>query len=269
MRVFISWSGDASQKVAEQLRDWIPSVLQNVKAYFTPSDLEKGARWSTEIFGELEASAYGIVVLTKDNLERPWILFESGALIAKLGAKVCPLLIGVTPADVKGPLSHFQGTSFQRADFKKLMGDINRDLDAHGVTSEVFERIFEKWWPDLEAAVEKVLTTAPPTKAKGRTDRDILEEVLVNVRNLQRERVEPRPPNPSLSRRFLNAYNKAIQAIPFDADKDSILKTLSQITDEFRDIVIRNYSQAAQRESLIELEKTTSAIDSASDEIPF
>ena len=42
--VFISWSGDRSKEIAEALRKWIPSVLQFAKPYYTPSDIEKGAK---------------------------------------------------------------------------------------------------------------------------------------------------------------------------------------------------------------------------------
>ena len=41
-KVFISWSGDLSKKIAEELRFWLPAVLQFVKPYFTPNDIEKG-----------------------------------------------------------------------------------------------------------------------------------------------------------------------------------------------------------------------------------
>ena len=79
-KVFLSWSGDLSRKLADALRSWLPSALQSVKPYFTPEDIEKGAKWGSEISKELESSNIGIVCLTRDNTEKPWILFEAGAL---------------------------------------------------------------------------------------------------------------------------------------------------------------------------------------------
>ena len=68
MKVFISWSGERSKHIAEILRDWIPSVLQAVKPYFSPDDVGKGSRWSTEIAKELDASRIGLYnVRAKSN----------------------------------------------------------------------------------------------------------------------------------------------------------------------------------------------------------
>jgi len=80
MKVFISWSGKDSSKFGEALRDWLPAVLQFVKPYFTPSDIEKGARWNSEIAKELESSKMGIICVTRENLHSDWVLFEAGAL---------------------------------------------------------------------------------------------------------------------------------------------------------------------------------------------
>src|SRR3989304_2155596 len=125
-KVFISWSGELSQKVAEAIRQWLPGVLQFVKPYFTPSDIEKGARWATDILTELSSSQLGIICLTKDNLDRPWILFESGALAKSFDkSKVCTVLFDVEPADLTGPLTVFQATRFEQSDFKKLVKSVN------------------------------------------------------------------------------------------------------------------------------------------------
>ena len=70
MKVFISWSGDMSKNVAEAIREWLPSVLQTVKPYFTPSDIEKGTRWSSDIASELDDSKAGIFCVTSENLTR-------------------------------------------------------------------------------------------------------------------------------------------------------------------------------------------------------
>ena len=80
MKIFISWSGDLSKELGEAFRNWIPSVLQVIKPYFTPNDIEKGARWSSDIAGELEESKVGIFCLTRDNIKSQWMMFEAGAI---------------------------------------------------------------------------------------------------------------------------------------------------------------------------------------------
>jgi hypothetical protein len=84
--VFISWSGETSRKIAEELYRWIPSVLQFVQPYFTPNDVEKGAKWSSEIAQKLSDTHVGVICLTRENYEKPWILFEAGALSKDLGS---------------------------------------------------------------------------------------------------------------------------------------------------------------------------------------
>src|SRR6516164_2994774 len=61
MKVFISWSGDRSKQLAEVIHWWLPNVLQFVKPYFTPADMEKGTRWDNEISKELGQSQIGII----------------------------------------------------------------------------------------------------------------------------------------------------------------------------------------------------------------
>ena len=39
-----------------------------------------GARWNDQVAVELERTNFGIICLTKANQERPWVLFEAGAL---------------------------------------------------------------------------------------------------------------------------------------------------------------------------------------------
>lgn len=76
MKVFISWSGDRSKQLAEVIHWWLPNVLQFVKPYFTPADMEKGTRWDNEISKELGQSQIGIIAMTEENLASPWIMFE-------------------------------------------------------------------------------------------------------------------------------------------------------------------------------------------------
>ncbi|WP_368085194.1 TIR domain-containing protein [Vibrio splendidus] len=80
MKVFISWSGDESHKVALALREWLPSVVQSIDPYVSSEDIDKGTRWASDIAGELDESAFGILCVTKQNLDAPWLNFEAGLL---------------------------------------------------------------------------------------------------------------------------------------------------------------------------------------------
>lgn len=184
-KVFISWSGELSKALAEAVRDWIPKVLQSVKPYFTPDDIEKGSRWAKEISGELAASQLGIICLTQDNQHSPWILFEAGALSKNLEeAKVCPILFNFDTTELKGPLASFQVTKFAKEDIKKLLESINNSCNESKLEEKNLEETFEMWWPQLEGKIKEILAKAKSTtKVQRRPDRDILEEILELTRS--------------------------------------------------------------------------------------
>src|SRR3954469_20494730 len=79
-RVFISWSGDTSRQVAEALKDWLPEVIEGIEPWLSTQDLTAGMRWGSELASQLERTDFGVICLTPDNLQAPWILFEAGAL---------------------------------------------------------------------------------------------------------------------------------------------------------------------------------------------
>lgn len=179
-KVFISWSGDLSKKLAEEVRVWLPGVLQFVKPYFTPNDIEKGTRWATEIAGELESSNAGIICLTKDNISKPWILFEAGALSKNFGkANVCTILFNLDNADLSGPLTSFQATKFDKTDFKKLLVTINNTGSDSKLETAVLNDVFDMWWPKLESKINEILKSHVESSPNTlRSEREILEEVL-------------------------------------------------------------------------------------------
>jgi hypothetical protein len=56
-----------------------------------------------------ETSNSGVICVTPENLNSPWVLFEAGALAkAMQGAKVIPLLFDLEFSDISGPLAQFQ-----------------------------------------------------------------------------------------------------------------------------------------------------------------
>lgn len=199
-KVFISWSGPHSQKLGEALRNWLPSALQFVKPYFSPEDIEKGTKWGSEITAELAASDIGVICLTRDNTEKPWILFEAGALSKSLDrGRVCTLLFDIEPTDVKGPLTSFQATRFVQEDFKRLFVTINNAAGDSRLEVPVLDSVFEMWWPKLEADIATILKSVDKVdKKERRSERDILEELLELTRMNSSRPMRPRVAQPAV-----------------------------------------------------------------------
>jgi hypothetical protein len=186
MEVFISWSGDTSKALAEVLRRWLPGVIQTVKPYYSPDDIAKGSRWSAEIAQELDASRIGLLCITRENLSAPWILFEAGALSKNLGqSRVCPILFGIDPSNIQGPLVQFQAAQFDKAEMKRVVTMINSECGDAALEPDVLSDVFEMWWPQLAKAVEQELNKASESgSAAIRSERDLLEEILETTRAL-------------------------------------------------------------------------------------
>ena len=185
MKVFLSWSGDLSHKVALILRDWLPSVIQSLEPYVSSEDIDKGARWSTDIASELADSSYGILCVTKENLHAPWLTFEAGALSKTMDKSfVSPFLFNIKRSEVNGPILQFQSTVFEKDDVKKLLSSLNKAGTEEQLTSERLEKALDVWYPDLESKLNHLLEAQPtkeveasPPKAEPYSN-EILEEIL-------------------------------------------------------------------------------------------
>jgi hypothetical protein len=182
MKVFISWSGERSKAVAEALRYWLPKVLQAVEPWVSASDIEKGARWRSDIAKELEDSSIGIICLTAENLNSQWIHFEAGALSKQQqNTYVCTFLYELEPADVREPLAQFQTTRSQKEELRKLIHTINNRLEERRLADSELNESFDVWWPKLNERLESIPSVQEALPSQ-RTDRDILEEILGLVR---------------------------------------------------------------------------------------
>jgi hypothetical protein len=179
MSVFISWSGQTSKAVAEALRDWLPKVIQAVEPWMSAEDIEKGARWSHEMTAQLATASFGIVCVTPDNTEAPWLLFEGGALSRVLQNKLAPYLLGMSERELSPthPLRGFQVTKTNREDTKKLITSINASIETGRLSDKGLEESFNVWWQVLEGKLAAIETM----KAKARprlTDSQMIEQIL-------------------------------------------------------------------------------------------
>ncbi|MFO1433691.1 MAG: toll/interleukin-1 receptor domain-containing protein [Candidatus Competibacteraceae bacterium] len=187
MKIFISWSGDLSQRVAVTLRKHLPLMIQslNDNVFMSEHDIGSGTRWANALSQELDQTSFGVLCLTKESLSSPWLQFEAGALVKHADGRACGLLIGnLAPADITGPLSQFQHRRFERDDVLHLLKDINSRLETP-LPTESLSAMLLKWWPDVESEYNAALSTAgTPKPHKIRQDRELLEEIIVRLRTL-------------------------------------------------------------------------------------
>ena len=191
MKVFISWSGNKSHKVGMIFREWLPSVIQSLEPYVSSEDIDKGARWSSDIAKELENSTFGILCVTKDNLYAPWLSFEAGALSKTMDKSfVTPFLFDIKRSEVNGPILQFQSTVFEKDDIKKLMHTLNKACGENGISSSMLDKAFEVWYPTLESELNKLKECDEnaieiPSKEQMHST-EIIEEILELSRDNQK-----------------------------------------------------------------------------------
>lgn len=186
MKVFISWSGEQSKALAAALRDFLPTVIQAVRPFMSQHDIEPGERWLQRLTEELRDTQVGIFCLTPENLEKPWLHFEAGAIGKALDGtgRVYTLLHRLADTDVKYPLAQFQARRANKDGIRDIVESLNSALCAGGLSDAQLSRTFEMFWPELEIAIQRI-----PVNSKGETparpDRELLEEILTLMRAQQ------------------------------------------------------------------------------------
>ena len=144
MKVFLSWSGEASQAVATALHNWLPYMHHAIKPFMSSADINAGDKWSDDLSHELKDAQYGIVCVTAFNVHKPWMNFEAGAL-AHL-PHLAPFLFRLERGALSNsPLMQFQLTEFSpdgnrsKGEFYKLIEGVNSaHLRNKDVTSKKF-----------------------------------------------------------------------------------------------------------------------------------
>lgn len=237
--------------------------------------------WSNEIAKELETSRIGIICLTDDNLQAPWLMFEAGALSKSMDmARVCPILFGVEPTDLAGPLVQFQAAPFSKDEIHKVIKTVNSQLGETSLDSNVLDSVFEKWWPDLDDRVNKILEKKRNSSgAELRSDRELLEEVLKISRTLS---VREREVSSLRGSRFIASSRMTVEIIEryFDLTSEILkrysdadfLKLVSEHFNHSMKLLFRNLPEELSDRLSKRWESIADAIQVAikdTEEIPF
>ncbi|MFP3423558.1 hypothetical protein [Pseudoalteromonas sp. SIMBA_162] len=184
MKTFFSWSGKKSHAMAMAFSDWLPCVIQAVDPWVSSEDIDRGSIWLNEIFEQLKDTNFGLVFVTKENQDKPWLLFESGALSKGLTEnRVCTVLIDLQVRDIDSgsPIKHLNHTALEKSEVFKLLKTINKHLEQGKVQENRLETSFDALWPSLETKIQDVLDSQPVDDEPARDDKDVLNDILENV----------------------------------------------------------------------------------------
>lgn len=227
MKVFISWSGERSRQVGELLDEWLQCVIQAINPWRSDRDIDRGSLWFTQITNQLQETSIGIVCITQENKNNPWILFESGALAKGLSSsRVCTFLIDLEPSDIRDPLAQFNHTKPTFEGVKSLVRTLNSVLEENSLPEKILDQVFETYWPQFEEKFRAILDGTPQQEQiEIRTDDDILSEILDITRSLDK-RIRRVEYNNQKNNQKDN--NSSTRAIPIKQINDDVLEFLNQ-----------------------------------------
>lgn len=185
--IFISWSGERSRKIAEELSHFLQRVIHTAKPFVSSNDIDKGDLWLSTLADKLSKSSIGIVCLTAENKNKPWILFEAGAIYKGLSKnRVCTLLIDINPNDIKYPLGGFQRTILEHEpDFYALIQTINSSMD-FSIQNDVLRDSFNAHYNKFKDKCREIKTSIieSPIDGEGLVEQiDELKRTIVASNN--------------------------------------------------------------------------------------
>ncbi|MFJ8857613.1 hypothetical protein ACIRD8_04185 [Streptomyces sp. NPDC102451] len=190
MKIFISWSGDAARKCAEALKRELPHINPEIDPWVSSVGIGKGERAMEEILESLRGSRSGIVCLTRENQQRQWINFETGALSMaapseqRASARVRTFLIDLPPKEISGPLKLFQATdSASRKEVYSMIESLNAEC-AYSHDPDQLRTVFVPVWERLQKDLRDIRRRMPPAQAREMPE--VLDELVGLVREQNR-----------------------------------------------------------------------------------
>lgn len=151
-------------------------VVHHVQPWISSRDIDPGSRWALALGEQLATADFAVICLTPDNITSPWILFEAGAVARSLEARVVPLLLGIDPATLEGPLSQFQSVQADQDGIRRLVAAL---YDSSGSSLETRQRevVFTKLWPVFEERLG-ALALQLRTDVIAENAKDMLDELV-------------------------------------------------------------------------------------------
>ena len=197
-KIFISWSGQLSKAVASVWRDLIAETFDTVDPFMSEEDIGAGTRGLPRIATELAGTSFGIILVTQENQNSPWINYEAGALSKDVGdetVRVAPVLVDFERKnDVTGPIGQFQAGLLDREGVEFILVEIAQVVQVNDAV--IRKRLANSWSGEYEArfAAASAASAADGGHAPLAARRDladVADEILTVVRDLARSAGAP------------------------------------------------------------------------------
>jgi len=177
MKVYISWSGQVSYKLAILLRDFIGTLLPGLETWVSAEDIDGGARWSQDLLRILDETAYSIVCADPSNHLSLWLQFELGALAKSTGKwNISVLLNKLKQSELRGPLTQFSPVTIERNNILRLIEDIHANCTQIQVSRQELILNLDKTWPEFYQNVNKISMVAPSISKTKPLDPKVVED---------------------------------------------------------------------------------------------
>jgi anti-anti-sigma regulatory factor len=146
MNIFLSWSGSRSGRAARALKHWVEVELAPLTAWASHEDLEPGVRWNRTLHEQLKGAVAGVLLVTRENLQSPWLLYEAGCLaIATSSHRIIPYLIDVFESQLPSPLKQFQCVPSSRDGAWLLIRELLKYVEPPRFEADVRRRFDATW----------------------------------------------------------------------------------------------------------------------------
>lgn len=198
MMLFIGWSKDASRAIAQTFRDWILEVNSKIFPFVSFEDIRPGMDWRKTLSQSLMKANFGVLCMTEENLNAPWLLYETGLLSMATSQnnpdgepRIAPILFGVAHTDsLPDALHPYQSVRYEdsRAMWNLICG-INElcvklygaELQRLGAAAEptyldesALREAFDRSYPAFVEQTQRILES-------GEYDADAFRDALKSV----------------------------------------------------------------------------------------
>jgi hypothetical protein len=187
MKVFISQSGPKSLALGQAMQTFVRRLIPGAEPWLSPTGIEKGTRWISELTESLEEATAGLICLTPHNLTAPWILFEAGVLSHDRSRRVWTFLLDVRNEQVGPQMGQFQATGTTRDDVLLMMKSMNERIATAPRTEGDLEYTFNLMWPELAQRIQEIQAMPAEGDAVVRPVGEMVGELLGTVREIGRQ----------------------------------------------------------------------------------